>query len=94
MEEQNVNEEVNNATSEFTPVTEKKENLPTKVSVWTKIKNFFCQDVEVTSKNPKTQEGIKKFDNFLSQEIDMGQKLETGKGFKNFWLQKVGKSAK
>ena len=59
-----------------------------------KNKKLFCQDVEVTSKNPKTQEGIKKFDNFLSQEIDMGQKLETGKGFKNFWLQKVGKSAK
>ena len=38
-------------------------NLPTKVSIWTKIKNFFCQDIKVEDE----------INEFLHQEITWGK---------------------
>lgn len=61
-------------------------NLPTKVSIWTKIKNFFCQDikVELTPKQQKVEDEINEFlhqeitwekvHDFLFQEITFGKK--------------------
>ena len=61
-------------------------NLPTKVSIWTKIKNFFCQDikVELTPKQQKVEDEINEFlhqeitwekvHNFLFQEVTFGKK--------------------
>ena len=60
-------------------------NLPTKVSIWTKIKNFFCQDikVELTPKQQKVEDEINEFlhqeitwekvHDFLFQEISFGK---------------------
>ena len=61
-------------------------NLPTKVSMWTKIKNFFLQDikVELTPKQQKVEDEINEFlhqevtwtkvKNFLFQEVTFGKK--------------------
>ena len=61
-------------------------NLPTQVSVWTKIKNFLFQDitVELTPKQQKVENEIndflhqevnfKKVHDFLFQEISFGKK--------------------
>ena len=61
-------------------------NLPTKVSIWTKIKNFFCQDikVELTPKQQKVEDEINEFlhqeitwekvHDFLFQEVTFGKK--------------------
>ena len=60
-------------------------NLPTKVSIWTKIKNFFCQDikVELTPKQQKVEDEINEFlhqeitwekvHDFLFQEVSFGK---------------------
>ena len=47
-------------------------NLPTKVSVWTKIKNFFCQDIKVEL-TPKQQKVEDEINEFLHQEITWGK---------------------
>ena len=61
-------------------------NLPTKVSIWTKIKNFLCQEikVELTPKQQKVEDEINEFlhqevtwgkvHDFLFQEITFGKK--------------------
>ena len=56
-------------------------NLPTKVSIWTKIKNFFCQDIKVEL-TPKQQKVEDEINEFLHQEI-------TWQSFKNFLFQDV-----
>ena len=43
-------------------------NLPTKVSIWTKIKNFLFQDVKVEL-TPKQQNFENKLNEFLHQDI-------------------------
>ena len=43
-------------------------NLPTKVSVWTKIKNFLFQDIKVEL-TPKQQKVEDEINEFLHQEI-------------------------
>lgn len=61
-------------------------NLPAKVSVWTKIKNFLFQDikVELTPKQQKVEDEINEFlhqeitwnkiHNFFFQEVKFGKK--------------------
>ena len=56
-------------------------NLPTKVSIWTKIKNFFCQDIKVEL-TPKQQKVEDEINEFLHQEV-------TWKKVKNFLFQEV-----
>ena len=56
-------------------------NLPTKVSIWTKIKNFFCQDIKVEL-TPKQQKVEDEINEFLHQEITWGK-------VKNFLFQEV-----
>ena len=51
-------------------------NLPTKVSMWTKIKNFFLQDIKVEL-TPKQQKVEDEINEFLHQEV-------TWKKVKNF----------
>lgn len=60
-------------------------NLPSQVSVWTKIKNFLFQevnqniDVELT---PKQEKVFKEVHDFWHQDV-------TFKGFKDFLFQKI-----
>ena len=56
-------------------------NLPTKVSIWTKIKNFFCQDIKVEL-TPKQQKVEDEINEFLHQEITWGK-------VKDFLFQEV-----
>ena len=56
-------------------------NLPTKVSIWTKIKNFFCQEIKVEL-TPKQQKVEDEINEFLHQEITWGK-------VKNFLFQEV-----
>ena len=56
-------------------------NLPTKVSIWTKIKNFFCQDIKVEL-TPKQQKVEDEINEFLHQEITWGK-------VKNFLFQEL-----
>ena len=56
-------------------------NLPTKVSMWTKIKNFFLQDIKVEL-TPKQQKVEDEINEFLHQEV-------TWKKVKNFLFQEV-----
>ena len=48
-------------------------NLPTEVSIWTKIKNFLCQDITVTL-TPKQEKVFQEVHDFWHQEIT-GQKV-------------------
>ena len=56
-------------------------NLPTKVSMWTKIKNFFLQDIKVEL-TPKQQKVEDEINEFLHQEITWGK-------VKDFLFQEV-----
>ena len=56
-------------------------NLPTKVSMWTKIKNSFLQDIKVEL-TPKQQKVEDEINEFLHQEV-------TWKKVKNFLFQEV-----
>ena len=56
-------------------------NLPTKVSMCTKIKNFFLQDIKVEL-TPKQQKVEDEINEFLHQEV-------TWKKVKNFLFQEV-----
>ena len=56
-------------------------NLPTKVIIWTKIKNFFCQDIKVEL-TPKQQKVEDEINEFLHQEITWGK-------VKDFLFQEV-----
>ena len=47
-------------------------NLPTKVSVWTKIKNFLFQEIKVEL-TPKQQKIENEINEFLHQEITWGK---------------------
>ena len=68
--------------------------LPTKPSIWTKIKNFLCQDITVEL-TPKQEKVFKEVHDFWHQEItgqDVREALMheiTWQGTKDFWLQKI-----
>lgn len=68
--------------------------LPTEVSVWTKIRNFLCQDMELVL-TPKQEKVFKEVHDFWHQEIT-GQKIHdflffdiTGEKVKNFLFQEI-----
>lgn len=68
--------------------------LPAKVSVWTKIKKFLCQEITVEL-TPKQEKVFKEVHDFWHQEIT-GQDVRnvlmheiTWQGTKDFWLQKI-----
>ena len=69
-------------------------NLPTEVSVWTKIRNFLCQDIsfELT---PKQEKVFQEVHDFWTQEIT-GEKVHdflfyevTGEKVKNFLFKEI-----
>ena len=68
--------------------------LPTKVSVWTKIKNFLFQDI-VIELTPKQEKVFKDVHDFWHQEItkeDVKKVLTheiTWKSIKDFWTQDI-----
>lgn len=70
------------------------QTLPTQVSVWTKIKNFLCQDI-VVELTPKQEKVFKEVHDFWHQEIT-GQDVKnvlyhevTWQGVKDFWTQEI-----
>lgn len=87
MEEKNVNiaEPMNGGAGE---------TLPAKVSVWTKIKKFLCQEITVEL-TPKQEKVFQEVHDFWHQEItgeDVQKVLSheiTWEGVKNFWLQDI-----
>ena len=69
-------------------------NLPSEVSVWSKIRNFLCQNVEITL-TPKQEKVFKEINDFWSQEIT-GQDVHnflfyniTGSSVKNFLFKEI-----
>lgn len=58
------------------------EVLPTKISAWTKIKNFLFQDVTQIEYSPKQEQAREELHNFWFQDLN---KIS----FKEFWLQKI-----
>lgn len=56
-------------------------SVPTKISAWTKFKNFLFQDVVVTM-TPRQEEVFNNIHNFWHQEIDETE-------VKNFMFQKI-----
>ena len=68
--------------------------LPSEVSIWTKIRNFLCQDIEITL-TPKQEKVFKEVHDFWNQEIT-GQKVHdfffyeiTGEKVKDFLFQEI-----
>ena len=91
MEEKNVNmAEPMNGGVEYG----KAEALPTKVNVWTKIKNFLFQEITVEL-TPKQEKVFQEVHDFWHQEItaqDVNNVLTheiTWQSTKDFWLQKI-----
>lgn len=68
--------------------------LPAKVSVWSKVKQFLCQDITVEL-TPKQEKVFKEVHDFWHQEItaqDVKNVLLheiTWQSTKDFWLQKI-----
>ena len=48
---------------------ENKANLPAKIGLWTKIRNFLFSDIVVTA-TPAQEEFLNKVDAFVTQEVD------------------------
>ena len=70
------------------------QGLPAKVSVWTKVKKFLCQEITVEL-TPKQEKVFKEVHDFWHQEIT-GQDVKnvlmheiTWQGVKDFWLQDI-----
>jgi len=55
--------------------------LPTKVSTWTKIKNFLFQEITVEL-TPKQEKVFQEVHDFWHQDV-------TWQGIKDFWLQDI-----
>jgi len=71
-----------------------KATLPSEVSVWTKIRNFLCTNIEVEL-TPKQQKVFQEVHDFWNQEIT-GEKVHdflfydiTGEKVKNFLFQEI-----
>jgi len=73
--------------------------LPSEVSIWSKIRNFLCKEVEITEAElvltPKQEKVFKEVHDFWNQEIT-GQKVHdflfydiTGEKVKKFLFQEV-----
>ena len=69
-------------------------NLPTEVSVWTKIRNFLCQDIALEL-TPKQEKVFQEVHDFWTQEIT-GQKVHdflfyeiTGEKVKNALFKEI-----
>lgn len=69
-------------------------NLPTEVSLWTKIRNFLCQDITLEL-TPKQEKVFKEVHDFWHQEIT-GKDVHdflfydiTGEKVKNFLFQEI-----
>lgn len=72
----------------------KVDNLPTEISLWTKIRNFLCQDM-VLELTPKQEKVFQEVHDFWHQEIT-GQDVHdflfyeiTGEKVKNFLLKDI-----
>jgi len=55
--------------------------LPSEVSVWTKIRNFLCQEIELTL-TPRQEKVFNEVHDFWNQEI-------TGESVKNFLFKEI-----
>ena len=69
-------------------------NLPTEVSVWTKIRNFLCQDIKLEL-TPKQEKVFQEVHDFWTQEIT-GEKVHdflfyeiTGEKVKNALFKEI-----
>ncbi len=69
-------------------------NLPTEVSVWTKIRNFLCQDIKLEL-TPKQEKVFQEVHDFWTQEIT-GQNVHdflfyeiTGEKVKNVLFKEI-----
>lgn len=70
------------------------QTLPAKVSVWTKVKKFLCQDITVEL-TPKQEKVFKEVHDFWHQDIT-GEDVKkvlfhkiTWQSVKDFWLQDI-----
>ena len=73
---------------------ENSRNLPTEISVWTKIRNFLCQDIKLEL-TPKQEKVFQEVHDFWTQEIT-GQSVHdflfyeiTGESIKNFLFKEI-----
>ena len=71
-----------------------KNNLPTEISIWTKIRNFLCQDITLEL-TPKQEKVFQEVHDFWHQEIT-GKNVHdflfydiTGEKVKNFLFQEI-----
>lgn len=70
------------------------ESLPTKLSPWTKIKNFLFQEITVTM-TPKQEKVLGEVRDFWCQEITGADVKDflfqeiTAKQLKDFWFQEI-----
>ena len=55
--------------------------LPAEVSIWTKVKNFLFQEINVTM-TPKQERVLQEVHDFWHQDV-------TAKGMHDFWFQEV-----
>ncbi len=55
--------------------------LPAEVSIWTKVKNFLCQEITVTL-TPKQQKVFQEVHDFWHQDV-------TAKGIHDFLFQEI-----
>ena len=73
---------------------EQGKTLPAEVSVWTKIKNFLCQEIKVEM-TPKQTKVLQEVHDFWHQEItgkdvhDFLFQEITAQQMKDFWFQKI-----
>ncbi len=70
------------------------QGLPAKVSVWSKVKKFLCQDITVEL-TPKQEKVFKEVHDFWCQDITAESVKKvlfheiTWQSTKDFWLQKI-----
>ena len=69
-------------------------NLPAEVSLWTKIRNFLCQDFQLVL-TPKQEKVFQEVHDFWHQSIT-GENVHdflfheiTGESMKKFWLKEI-----
>ena len=69
-------------------------NLPSEVSVWTKIRNFLCQDIKLEL-TPKQEKVFQEVHDFWHQEITVKNVHDflfyeiTGEKVKNFLFKEI-----
>ncbi len=55
--------------------------LPAQISMWTKVKNFLFQEINVTM-TPKQEKVLQEVHDFWHQDV-------TAKGMHDFWFQEI-----